>query len=64
MHERLEQLRGQHQSELALAAGREAWAVRQAGDRIVASRRDWAFALYPDPVLDELHHAVREQAAG
>lgn len=62
MHAKLESRRGERAGEIAQAVGREAWALRQAGDRMVASRRDWAFPLYPQPMLDELAKTVMDQA--
>jgi len=58
MHEALERLREQHAAALHEARRERESAEAHALDREIAQRRDWAFPLYPEDVLDELAEAV------
>jgi len=62
MHRELGVLRGVHGGRVEQAQRRAAEARRQAADAAIANRRDWAFPLYPDAMLDGLADAVARAA--
>jgi hypothetical protein len=59
MHERMQQMRGERRSFIDDAQQRVERAKRQAADWRIAQRRDWAFALYPREMLEELASEAR-----
>lgn len=61
MHERLDALRHQHEPEISRAQQEADSALRRAGDFRVAQRRDWAFPLYPQSMIDALAGAIAER---
>lgn len=61
MHERLEQLRRSDWNAVQQALERAEQARRQAADRAIARRRDWAFPLFPDAMIDDLAQKARCQ---
>lgn len=64
MHARLEALREQPPYDEAVLEAQQALArARQAArNAVVASRRDWAFPLYPPAMIDDLAASIRARA--
>ena len=63
MHDRLAQLRAQHQDAVEAARARAERARRLMADLEIVRRRDWAFPLYPAAMLDELNAAAQRLAS-
>jgi hypothetical protein len=63
MHKQLQTLRGVHAGSVERVQRTATEAVQHRDDAAIAERRDWAFALYPDEMLDELAQAVKTVAA-
>jgi hypothetical protein len=62
MHERLAEVRLQHSAAMS-AAGAEVQRMRRLREDLkTASRRDWAFPLYPATLLNELVERIRSSA--
>ncbi len=59
MHKRLEAAREQRLHEIDSVDERIADASRRMADATIAARRDWAFPLYPDAMIDELSAVIR-----
>jgi hypothetical protein len=62
MHEQLTALRGVHAARVERAQRRAREARRAQADARIASRRDWAFPLYPGMMIDELAAACSQAA--
>jgi len=62
MHEQLDALRQANGEAVHQALERVQKAKRQAADRAIARRRDWAFPLYPDAQINELAQRARREA--
>lgn len=64
MHDQLSELRRAHAADIDAAQHRVELAKRQASDMEIATRRDWAFPLYPDEMLDRLNRDVTAALVG
>ena len=64
MHEQLEQMRAQRRALIEQSQRRIERAKQQAADWRIAQRRNWAFALYPAEMIEELADGARKASAG
>lgn len=60
MHEALQRLRDERSAAIEAARQKLETAEAHRRDREIAQRRDWAFALYPDELIDELASSVTD----
>ncbi|MHC4106482.1 MAG: hypothetical protein ACYSTY_00200 [Planctomycetota bacterium] len=64
MHEKIAQLRREHDAAVREARERAATAARRAREAPIADRRTWTFVLYPPAMIDELAAAIDAAVAG
>lgn len=63
MHVELADSRSAHEAVIEQANAAVVRAKRKEGDEIIASRRDWAFPLYPTEMIDDLAVRAKEEVS-